>query len=443
MDQMTPFAPLGTAARQFSGIALPRMGSLASLTLVAFLVGLFGYNLQAAAVCNPEQGCMGLYWARSWIMSYADGHTRRAFVGTLLDLASSREVSVVTLNVVGASVIVLIALISMRLMRAIIKENSSPLLAAFLIGPTVMVLVETMGDSLQVALLLFLAVCCLTGRAFDWGLLALLPVSAAIHEGTILSLWPAILALLFRTAPPRLRAVGIVSVVLLGLVLQAVVPLGVPGHSSLRLMTLSGDPISFGNLTAPPLRVTLRNEFHYHFSSLVYTLKFFYQCASFVFWPVLFLLTFAKLSGKTAIVTNFLVLLVLMSPLLVLAHDWGRFAVHLLIAVIAVESRHVELWDVTGARGARIRKWLERVVEAIPSSFALVFPVLFVAHDNYRTWAMRPENLFIVGAVFLLLYRQRSSLSAVERPLAEVAAAEPSAAGVSAAEQLAARPQAF
>lgn len=387
--------------------------------LLAAALGLFAYSVHAAATCNPPTLCVQEYWSRPWTASYLEGHTRRAFVGTLADLfSSSGRVSILVVNGVSAVILLLVALAGVKLLRPAGGKKSRLLVMAFLLGPTVMMLFETLGDVLHWALLLFLLVCMLPKRAFKLGLWLLLPLSLLVHEASLFLFWPATLALLFRERTPRTRAIAIATGLVLGLAVQVALPYASPEATRLHLSTPSGELLTFDRVAPPSLSATLRSQVQFYFERPVATLRLLYQCVSFALWPTLFGLVYAQVTRRLSLLKNFLALLVLSIPLFLLAHDWARFAIVLLFVAIALEAQDFELAEgARSPRSARLHAWLEGVVLRISPSFPRIFPVLFIADSTYRVWGMPPAGLALMVAAFCLFWApSRSASSASASP---------------------------
>lgn len=368
--------------------ALPPRTRAVLGVIAAFLVV---HNLHAASICAPALGCVTDYWARTWEMSYQDGFLRRALLGSLWDLLRSDPVPFSWLNLYGGVVVALICALGVLTLARILQGQPGFVPAlALVVGPGAMVLVETLGDNLQTALVLFLLAAFLPGVAGRIALIVFLPVAAMLHEVALFLLWPAALVLLVGQG--RWRLAKVVAMLGLGLALYAALP-RFPTPSTLVFTGLGGEVVEVRARAALTLARALELEYQYHFGSPASVAKLLYQIVSFSFWPLLFLGVMARITGAMRPVLTYLGLLALSLPLYVIAHDWSRFAIFTLYATLVLEMHRVDLF---GARLSGLRDRIEVWVRRMPVGFVALFPVLFVAHDNYRTWGIHPANMAVI-----------------------------------------------
>lgn len=407
-------------------------GRGARLALGAMLAALALHHLGRAIHRNTTTGWVDLYWADFWLISFTDGYERRALLGQITrwlspDTLDHRVLNVVTVALAVAIVGLSLAWITRSLRDAPPAERTAGdvliVAGVLLAGPTTTVLFETLGDPLQVVLavaLLFIGSVRHLGRLAARLLgMALALWAVLIHEASLFLVLPAIVMALVLAHPgppasaaagraPSLRLGGLVLAVYLGAVAFALLfnQQHPSTYGSYKLAVADGSLYHPTQSTLQPLTTLLRTELGNYFGGIGNLMKTGRKLVGAMLWPLLFIACLpASLRGRS-LFRMFLLLTVVAAPLYVIAHDWGRFAVHTLLLALALQSvappQGLALDDRPG-------RWLERVAApferlALPTPALLVLALLYFAHPIYRINGLTTRNIVVLVLAFGLLH---------------------------------------
>ena len=63
------------------------------------------FNISKVVDCGQNTGCVNPYWANFWLISYADGYERRAFLGQAMRFCFGDSISYVALNTIALVIV--------------------------------------------------------------------------------------------------------------------------------------------------------------------------------------------------------------------------------------------------------------------------------------------------------------------------------------------------
>jgi hypothetical protein len=135
-----------------------------------------------------------------------------------------------------------------------------------------------------------------------------------------------------------------------------------------------------------------------YFTSFGGVLFFFRSILGSFVWPILFAIVISSVIKKSNLVIVYLLLLIASSPLYIVAHDWGRFAIYSLLLSILIASL-----DCSVNKFSRLYFFnkLAYKLEAFSYTYSgikilYIFPLLYHASPNYRVGGLEDYNLFLV-----------------------------------------------
>jgi hypothetical protein len=373
---------------------------------------MLGYNLRVALGCNQPVGCIDTYWARFWLLSFADGFERRALLGSIVRQAVGDTISWQLLNAICASVAATaLALAILWAIRAVPRLRLL-FAAAILVGPPMSLLAETLGDPMQVALVVVGLCALLPGRFSVAASLVAIPAVLLIHEATAFLHVPVLVALAFARlgrSPGLLQVATPAALLALGALLFADQPNTV---STARILsaTATAAPISVEGGILPGFVELLRQEMVANFGSVravVHTAKALVGAFA---WPLILVACLAALRRDAVPLVAFAFLALLSLPLYLIAHDWGRFAIHslfgaLLLTQAGVTPHFGPFETPVNVATRRLHRWVKRNLTLETLVVALF---LYEAHRAYRIDGLTTGNLVVlVGVMGLLLVAQR------------------------------------
>jgi hypothetical protein len=342
---------------------------------------------------NRDEGTLFTdpYWVGFFIANYQDGFRRRALIGSICRQLFPGGINIWVINV-WASLVLCVAFVLM--VRALVRlslEQNAPRGRLFLFALSASVLTsafyETLGDMLQLSLVLF----CLTAMlAARWlrqesvrrlPLLAVAVPCACIHESSIFLAIPALP--FFLKARPRLRDVALPACLYVALLLLALHWTDAQLHPTYHANLLRHMVQLASASSATALRWEPVSEYHFYFSSFDAFLYFLGR------FPRILVLGFAYLFALVVCLPRRLaertlqamVCIVLSSlPLWCIAIDWGRFLSYALFLALVSTA----LW------------WKELVPDGPPA------PAPFVRLAA-RLEALSKVELIRWGVLFVLL----------------------------------------
>ncbi|MBB41096.1 MAG: hypothetical protein CMF01_13530 [Hyphomonas sp.] len=298
------------------------------------------------------------YWATHWARDYSSGFVRRGLLGTLIQLPggdpSDYAVIAIFSWVIALALMVVIADALWRLTRPLARWQAATILVIVLLSPvTSGMLIETLGDPIQLIVLVYvlLARHLLAGRRIG----VITAVFAAfgltmslIHEAAVFFVLPALFiqALMLRKgrgawmafAACFISSAGGVAVLLLTNEAEPIT-----SNPALHL----GDvtyiyPMQFDSFTNL-LRDELIRMFASGIGGYMETIARLGGAAALPVFLALLLITFRHglsrpWSGRQlAVIAAFILPALAIMPLLLVAHDWGRFfAYTFIISMLAM-----------------------------------------------------------------------------------------------------------
>ncbi|WP_273183440.1 hypothetical protein [Hyphomonas adhaerens] len=296
------------------------------------------------------------YWATHWARDYSDGFARRGLLGEIIALLGGDNTSYALITIgswVAALGLAAVAIDAMwRLTRRMGQWDATLLTMAVLISPaTFGILLETLGDPLQLILLVYiLAARFILPRR---NLLIIVPVFALLglfmsltHEASVFFVLPAlgIQALVLRRNLASWAAFGAclatsaVIVAILMLTNMAEPPTSNPVlHLGNATFIYEGKFDSFDNL----LSEELVRMFGSGFSGLFETAA---RVSGAIMVPLFLGLmvigcrygaSVPPTSRQARILISFALVMLAVFPLMLIAHDWARFFGYILLVFLA------------------------------------------------------------------------------------------------------------
>jgi hypothetical protein len=424
----------------------------ATIFSTASLAGL-AYSITLANHCSAASlSCLDHYWVEHWLIGYGEGFTRRGLLGFLHQQLIGGTVNLLALNLLAIGVL---GLLGWQLLHQLWRTGLNPWgLRSFLLfaalTPISGVMVETLGDPLQLCLLLTaftLAVVEQLGRAVPLpkgrlGLITTLVVAVTvvmglIHEGALLLFAPAFLVALARPSQPgywrRLLKATAGLVLAIALAMACLKPLispprpaaavtGMPAQALVAVHPLTRERISYSGSQTVGFNQLLAESARASTASLRQAWLFLLKPLRTGLIPLLGLLSFIA-CGRGVIPARLLgriwISLALFSlPLLLIAVDWGRFAIHTLLITLLVsclECRRQRLSPHDGAAGQPPVP-LPRHWWLAPSLALAISLMAYPISDGYRINGLPLRSLYALMAFAAvsapLLPRLRGLLSA-------------------------------
>jgi hypothetical protein len=396
------------SSQSFSPYTLPDVGSSALAGVIAGVCASVRNNLHHGSLFVDP------YWVGFYVTNFQDGFRSRAFIGTLCRMLFPDGVSVVTVNIV--SFVIAFALMGL-LLRSFVRLSAPSSLGlglftfAFFSSTLTSNFIETAGDMLQVAFVIFLGLFLLTATAFKSdtsrliaGLL-LIGLSFFIHDASMFFLVPA-LPFLLRNRP-RLADFIVPSLLLVMLATLSIHWSNLQPSLTYQAIPFPHDRVLSEPIAIPDFKGLLRAEAAFDFGSLHNTIRFASKLLR------LFVLLFAGIIALAhcfppRIFERFLralsVMLLYNAPLWFVAHDWGRFLAYTFFFAIIVSAAHpVTATDSQAHSLSSLSAWIRstRNTHAIPLS---VLFVLFTSHTLFSRITgigVRPFVAFLVIVLFL------------------------------------------
>ena len=110
-------------------------------------------------------------------------------------------------------------------------------------------------------------------------------------------------------------------------------------------------------------------------------------------WPVIFVLLVSMNARTWTAAINFVLLLALAAPIYVIAWDWGRFTVFVLIMALTLTARGVRLSEAAEVRWLARRAAFPRIPPpTVGASTSFVFALVFAPWNNYTQDGLQPWN---------------------------------------------------
>ncbi len=371
------------------------------------------------------------YFVGFYLASYQDGFRRRALVGSVVRLLFPQHLNVVWLNVAALMVlsgILAAAVLAFTRLCAKPSRFSTLFAFAFCASPMLAVLVEVIGDTLQIAFLVFLAALLgCTNLVKNPALkllfgLASLVIGFFIHEASIFFIAPCIPFLVSRW--PRARDFILPGLTAIACFLLAMHWSNLAPHLTYKvvLFHFSG-PLAEAPIT-PGFRALLHSEHELYFGSRAAQLSFCMKCVkmlSLIFAALVALANSISTQQFKRVLYMLACMAVFFAPLWCIAHDWGRFfAYSLFLSLLLAAFAHPGSSKDNGSSGD-ILDWVAKKLQSVACinyvQIASVYLLLVsVFYDNFEHLILTPETMgfiVILAGGFILTripaFRQRNA----------------------------------
>lgn len=367
-------------------------------------------NVYTTLNCRKPAGCVDPYWSSFWILSYSDGYERRALLGQAMRLLLGTEIGYRALNAVaGLLVVACLILFWLLVQRALRQTREGTLvLVALVSGPPTILLLEVLGDPLTFCLLLALAFLLASSYLRSWGVclaaIAVTLVMLAAHEAAAFLFMPfvalaATAALGRRPRLPLIVLAALACAAAFALLFNAQ-PRDLP---SMAVVLASGELYRGGGEILPSFGNLLRQEITSYLEIPRGPPRFVMRFMGALAWPLIILLAVSHIMGHARALKLFAALALAASPLFVIAHDWGRFGVYLLILslCLALRDRHATLQSLPGTRLVDSLMRITRPLFVHPHVYASL-PLVFIAGRDYRISGLTQYNLVVLVGVCVL-----------------------------------------
>lgn len=298
------------------------------------------------------------YWATIWATDYSNGFVNRGLLGEILKHLAIDNTNYLVITAASWLVMLGLFAVILKYLWQLTKDHdvgiSMCLLVAVLFSPAISgLLIETMGDSVQVLLLVHLlaAPLLLDGRVHPIIVGAIYAVLGAgmvlVHEASIFFFVPWLAIQVFVARKTNVSRAALIGY---GLASAGVVAILVArgfssGGAELPMLHYGAQEHIYGGRLAPPFATILKEEFGRMFGDgLIGYIKTALRLLGAVLLPVLLagLVTAAMIGTERKSLAQwrkhallFAVLAVCIGPLVLIAHDWGRWFSYVLILFLA------------------------------------------------------------------------------------------------------------
>lgn len=363
------------------------------------------FNVSQVLYCQQKLGCINEYWAQFWLTSFDDGYSRRALIGQLMRHLVGIEIPYQYINVLGIlSAASILAFLLAWYFRQYLKEYWVIPCAMLMSGPSATLLFEVLADPLQlcfIVLLPFLFIQKYRFMALLYGFIAG-AVMIAIHEASIFIFIPALFLIYQSFNGNQLKIKNVMFYVVLIALFYAVAldNQKVDAHT-MSILGKDGSLFTLYQSSLPSFGDLLKDELLFYFGSVKGVIYFILKIFRVTFWPILFLsVTFVFLKDRKSL-KIFIILLLISSPLYLIAHDWGRFAIYsLLLALIASKFIDSSNFFELGRLNEVIDSFLHNLRPQI--SVLALFPLLYISYDSYRIYGLNLANtIYVIIAIIL------------------------------------------
>lgn len=377
-----------------------------SLLCLGFLLAIF--NVSQVLYCHQKLGCINEYWAQFWLTSFDDGYSRRALLGQFMRNAVGLEIPYQYINFLGfLTAFLILIFILVWYFRQYSKIQWAVPCAMLMCGPSATLLFEVLADPLQICFIVlfpFLFIQKYRLIALIYGLAAAVTM-IAIHEASIFIFIPAIFLIYIFSNKQQLKIKNLIFyVATIALLYAVVLDSQIVDAHSMSILAKDGSLFSLYKSSLPSFASLLQEEFLFYFGSLKGVIYFFLKIFRVTFWPILFLfIAFIFLKDRKSL-KIFLVLLLISSPLYLIAHDWGRFAIYSFLLSLICSF----FYNGEGINFRRLDKIIEFFVDKIHPQYPAIalFPLLYISYDSYRIHGLSLANtiyILIAGALYFLM----------------------------------------
>ena len=356
------------------------------------------------------------YYVGFYLASYQDGFRRRALVGTIARLLSPHGLNVLWLNLFALAILGAILTLGVS---AFVKLGSkstrmSRLFAfAFCAGPMIAVLVEIIGDTLQIAFLGLIAVVFFCARYVESRPVRLLlglgslVLGFFIHEASIFFIAPCVPFLMYRW--PRARHFVLPGLVAVGCFLLAMHWSNVTPHRTYPVILFHFNGPLSEDVVTPGFRALLHLEHDLYFGSRRAEASFGMKCVKLlavIFVSLVALANCLSVEKLKRVLFTVACMTPFFLPLWCVAHDWGRFfaySLYLAILLTAFMRYREDAEEPTRLAGAveHFCVLLEVIASLEVVQIASIFLLIAcVTYDNFEKIMLTPE---LMGFVLILL----------------------------------------
>jgi len=333
------------------------------------------------------------YWVNFYITSYQDGFRRRALIGTVCRLFFPHGMSVLVINGFAMfAALACVALLAYAFTRIASGRSYTARLwtFAFFASAFTGIFFEVLGDTLQMAFLIFCFSALFIARRTESSIVRLIVGLAAlcigffIHEASIFLLAPCLPFYMKRR--PVLYDFVAPFILFLGLFALSV-------HWSQVSVHLTNHAILYphrGELAqvpeTPGFKALLQDEYHNDFTSIYRFLALIGRLARVVLLGVAGLIALSKCLSKPVLVLTlkpFLSVMLFSIPLWLVAHDWGRFLCYaLFLAVVSSLVWHDHAGDTEAVESSHFGMKLADLLLRVGDLELIGFAILFVLLDS-------------------------------------------------------------
>jgi hypothetical protein len=387
----------------------PHCLSSLGILVLGFLLAVF--NISQVLYCQQQLGCINEYWAQFWLTSFDDGYSRRAFLGQLMRQMIGLEIPFLYINFLGffTATFILGFVLNWYFRQYLIKNWTIPC-AMLMSGPSATLLFEVLIDPLQICfiiLLPFLFIQRYSSIALMYGLIASV-IMIAIHEASIFIFVPAIFLIYIFANKKQLKIKNIfLYTACIALLYAIALNSQIVDVHTMAIVAKDGSLFTLYKSSLPSFSSLLQEEMLFYFGSFKGVIYFFLKILRVTFWPLLFLcVVFVFLKDRKSL-RIFLILLLVSSPLYLIAHDWGRFAIYSFLLSLICSFFY-------GGEGINLGK-LDNVIDfylekfQTQYSFVALFPLLYISYDSYRIHGLSLANtIYILMAISLYILIRRS-----------------------------------
>ena len=378
------------------------------LLFLGFLLAIF--NISQVLYCQQKLGCINEYWAQFWLTSFDDGYSRRAFLGQLMRQLIGVEIPYQYINVLGfLSAALILGFLLVWYFRQYLKERWVIPCAMLMSGPSATLLFEVLADPLQICfivLLPFLFIQRYRFIALAYGLFAGV-IMIAIHEASIFIFIPAIFLIYQLSNNQQLNIKNIIFFVAIIALLYAVaLDSQIVDAHSMSILAKDGSVFTLYQSSLPSFGTLLRDEILFYFGSVKGIIYFLLKILRVTFWPILFLFVAYIFLKDRKSLKIFIILLLISSPLYVIAHDWGRFVIYSFILSLICSFFYLGKEISFG----RLDEKIDVLVRKLKLQYPVValFPLLYISYDSYRIHGLSMANtiyIFMATAIYLCIVK--------------------------------------
>lgn len=185
---------------------------------------------------------------------------------------------------------------------------------------------------------------------------------------------------------------------------------------SMSILAKDGSVFTLYQSSLPSFLTLLQQEILFYFGSVKGVVYFFLKIFRVTFWPILFLsVSFVFLKDRRSL-KIFIILLLISSPLYVIAHDWGRFAMYtfFLALICSFFSQGEDI------NFGRLEQRIDLLISKLKLQYSVValFPLLYISYDSYRIHGLSMANtiyIFMATAIYFYILKSPDYFSSSNR----------------------------